>query len=521
MANNPLSMLQIRRILQLLSDGRSCRQIHRECGVHRNTVKGYVARFEQTGKSYAELGALLDSELSAVVYAPRSSLTTDERLQYLETKFEHYRQQLKRTGVTKLLLWEEYLQEQPGGYRYAQFSLHLKNYLAAQPQATMPQSHAPGERLEIDFAGKLLQYFDRASNELINCPVVVCTLPFSSMSYVEPLASSRQEHLIPALNRALEYFGGIPKIILSDNMAQVVVRSCRYEPVFTQLIEQWALHYHTTMKATRVSHPKDKPSVEKTVHLSYQQIYARQRNETATSLSALKYRTHQLLEEFNDRLMSQYGLSRRQRFEQEEKASLQALPDTSFQLKHEAMATVKKSYHVILGEDWHQYSIPYQYIGKRVKLIYDESVVEVFLDFQRIALHQRSTLRNGYTTKPEHMPEAHRRYRLHQGWSPDDFIWKAAAIGAHTENVMQRMLASRSFIEQTYDACLGVLRLKERYGADRLEAACGIALPHPTVGYRMLKNMLENNRDKLPAFEPDKLLRLPTHDNIRGREAYH
>ena len=134
MANNPLSMLQIRRILQLLSDGRSCRQIHRECGVHRNTVKGYVARFEQTGKSYAELGALLDSELSAVVYAPRSSLTTDERLQYLETKFEHYRQQLKRTGVTKLLLWEEYLQEQPGGYRYAQFSLHLKNYLAAQPQ---------------------------------------------------------------------------------------------------------------------------------------------------------------------------------------------------------------------------------------------------------------------------------------------------------------------------------------------------------------------------------------------------
>ena len=391
-----MSRLQIRRILQLLSEGRSLRMIHRECKVHRNTIKAYVVRFQQTGNSYAQLAALPDAELSSVVYSPRSSKTADERFQQLEPKLQHYGQQLKLLGVTKQLLWEEYLKEQPDGYRYAQFSLHLKHYLAALPQATMVLSHAPGERLEIDFAGKQLRYFDRASNEWITCPVLVCTLPFSSMSYVEPLASSRQEHLIPALNRVLEYFGGIPKIILSDNMAQVVVRSCRYEPVFTQLIEQWALHYHTTMKATRVSRPKDKPSVEKTVHLAYSQIYARQRNETATSLSALKYRTRQLLEEFNDRLMSQYGLSRRQRFEQGEKTMLGALPDTAFQLKHEAMATVKKSYHVILGEDWHQYSIPHQYIGKRVKLIYDESVVEIFLDFQRIALHQRTTIRNGY-----------------------------------------------------------------------------------------------------------------------------
>ena len=520
MANNPLSMLQIRRILQLLSDGRSVRMIHRKCKVHRNTIKAYLVRFQQSGNSYAELAALPDAELSSVVYSPRSSKTTDNRFQQLEPRLQYYGQQLQLLGVTKQLLWEEYLKEQPDGYRYAQFSFHLKHYLAAQPQATMPQSHAPGERLEIDFAGKPLQYFDQESNEWVSCPVLVCTFPFSSMSYVEPLASSRQEHLIPALNRALEYFGGIPKIILSDNMAQVVARSCRYEPVFTELIEQWALHYHTTMKATRPARPKDKPSVEKTVHLSYQRIYARQRNETATSLSVLKFRTHQLLEEFNDRQMSQYGLSRRQRFEEEEKVMLQALPEPAFQLKHSAMATVKKSYHVILGEDWHQYSVPYQYIGKRVKLIYDESVVEVLLDFQRIAIHQRTLLRNGYTTKPEHMPESHRRYRLHQGWTPDDFIWKAAAIGTHTESVIQRMLASRSFIEQTYDACLGVLRLKERYGADRLETACGIALPHPTVGYRMLKNILENNRDKLPVFEQDKMLRLPTHDNIRGKEAY-
>ena len=259
----------------------------------------------------------------------------------------------------------------------------------------------------------------------MDCPVLVCTLPCSSFFYVEPLSSSRQEHLIPALNRALAYLGGVPKNILSDNMRQVVTKASRYEPLFTDVMEHWALHYQTNMQATRIVRPKDKPSVEGTVHIAYNQIYGRLRNEEFTSLNALKCRVRELLDNANDRLMTDYGKSRRQRFI----------------YKRETTATVKKHYHVMLGEDRCQYSVPHEYIGKLVKLVYDEAVVEVFLDFQRIALHQRIVGRRGiYRTVEEHMPEAHRRHHQQQGWSEDDFTSKAAAIGPCTEEAVLRIL---------------------------------------------------------------------------------
>jgi transposase len=147
----------------------------------------------------------------------------------------------------------------------------------------MPQQHQPGYRLQIDFAGDPLWIIEPHTRERIACPVLVCTLPCSSFFYVEPLSSARQEHLIPAL----AYLGGVPKNILSDNMKQVVTKASRYEPLFNELMEQWTLHCQTNMQATRIVRPKDKPSVEGSVHHAYSQIYARLRNEEFTSLYAL------------------------------------------------------------------------------------------------------------------------------------------------------------------------------------------------------------------------------------------
>jgi hypothetical protein len=391
-----------------------------------------------------------------------------------------------------------------------------------QHAVTMPQQHEPGYRLQIDFAGDPLWIIDPLTRERIKCPVLVCTLPCSSFFYVEPLSSGRQEHLIPALNRALAYFGGVPKNILSDNMKQAVTTASRYEPVFNDLMEQWALHYQTNMQATRIVRPKDKPSVEGSVHHAYQQIYARLRNEEFTSLSALTYRVRQLLDTANDRLMTDYGKSRRERFMELEQKQLYPLPATDFVYKRETTAKVKKNYHVILGEDRCQYSVPHEYIGKIVKLIYDESVVEVFLDFQRIALHQRIVGRRGiYRTLEEHMPESHRRYREQQGWTEEDFTSKAAAVGPCTEEAVLRLLSSKAFVQQSFDACLGILRLQKKYGAHRLEAACGMALQVPRLNYRLIRNILENNRDKVSRIAGEyHAPMLPLHDNIRGREVY-
>lgn len=519
MANKALTMLQIRRCIALLQEAQSIREIHRLTGIHRTTIKSYQDRCSHSGKAYEELLALPDHELSDLLHPPRSTQQPDERHKHLADRLEYYARELKRRHVTKLILWEEYLLEQPNGYRYAQFCVHLDRYVQ-QHDPSMPQVHLPGNKLQIDFAGDELQYYDQVQKEWIDCPVLLCTLPYSSLFYGEPLVSSRQEHLIPGLNNAMRYLGGVPKNILSDNMAQVVTKPSRYEPVFTSLMEQWALHYRTNLQATRPAKPKDKPSVEKSVHIAYQQIYARMRNEHHTSLKSLKCSFNKLLEKVNHRVMASYGKSRFERFSEAEKALLMSLPQDAFVYKHQTTAKVKKNYHVILGEDWHQYSVPREYIGKEVKLIYDDDAVEVFHEYQRIAVHRRNLVRNGYTTIEAHMPESHRSYLLQQGWTPDDFIEHGRKIGPNTEEVLYRLLNAKAFPEQAYDGCIGLLRLKRGFGGKRLEDACGLALQGPKVSYRIVRTILENNRDKIMVPKQEHVPMLPFHENIRGRLAY-
>ena len=523
MANKALTMLQTRRIIQLLMEGCSLREIHRITDIHRLTVKNYLHRFQSSGQSFSELFVLSDHDLSVLVHPPRTAKSTDERYSVLDNQLQRLSAELAKKGsshVTKQVLWEEYLQQSPAGYQYSQFCYYLDQY-TQQHDATMPQQRQPGYRLQIDFAGDTLCIIDPLTRERIECPVLVCTLPCSSFFYVEPLSSARQEHLIPSLNRALVYLGGVPKNILSDNMKQVVTKASRYEPLFNELMEQWALHYQTNMQATRSRKPKDKPSVEGTVHLAYQQIYARLRHDEFTSLNALKCRVRELLDDANDRPMTDYGKSRRERFMELEQELLLPLPPTVFVYKRQTTATVKKNYHVILGEDRCQYSVPHEYIGKLVKLIYDEAVVEVFLDFQRIALHQRIVGRRGiYSTVPEHMPEAHRRYHEQRGWTEEDFASKAATIGPCTKEVVLRILSSKAYVQQSFDACLGILRLQKKYGSNRLEAACGVALQVPSVSYRLVHNILENNRDKAEVVRDNHAPMLPLHTNIRGKEVY-
>jgi len=520
MANKPKSMLQIRRILQLLSDGYSKRETSRVTGVSRNTIDAYELRFQQSGKSYNDLLQLTDTELAAVVYSKECSKDRYPRRKYLSENYDYYLKELKRTGVTRELLWQEYREIEPEGYSYSQFCELLSKY-SYKKSPVYHNIYVAGELFEIDFAGSKMSYVERTTGEIIECPVLVCTLPYSSYSYIEPLATSRMGHLVPALNRAVEYLGGVPKITLTDNMKQLVTQANRYEPSFTLLAEQWSVHYNTCLKATRPAKPKDKPSVEKSVHLSYQRINARMRNETFYSLSELKYRVWDLLEEFNARPMFKQLASRKDRFINEEKPTLRELPGEPFTLKYRTKAKVKPNYHVILGEDWHQYSVPHQYIGQNVVIVYDEQEVEIFIGkMQRIAVHQRDCRRNGYTTLAEHMPESHLRYKEQKGWTEDDFILRASRIGEQTKIAINSLLGSKSFIEQTYDGCLGVLRLAEKYSAGRLEAACKRANTGSRINYKTINNILKNNLDKIVLKENEPTLFIPEHENIRGAETY-
>lgn len=518
MSNKLVSMQQVRLIIQHLQRKHSGRKIAKDLGLSRNTVKLYTDRILKSTYSLNEIRNMNDTELSALVYPSLEQASSDSRRSDFSDRITYFLSELKRTGVTRRLLWEEYRKEYNDGYQYPQFCELLSRQEKLQ-NATMYFEYQPGDLLLADFAGDMFSYIDRDSGEVIHCPVLVCVLPFSGYSYVAAIANASFPQLVKALNECLAYLGGVPANFKSDNMKQIVYKSCRYEPVFTDMIQQWALHNNIGLQAARVRKPRDKAPVESEVKLTYQRVYAPLRDRLFYSLSELNQAIMEQLAAHHQRPFQKKENNRYTRFIESEKHCLQALPAEAFQIRHGAECKVQKNYHIILGEDWHQYSIPYSFIGKKVQVVYDADTVEVFYQHKRIALHRRSYKRHAYTTIAEHMPQGHQIYREQKGWDADYFLLQAEKMGSSTLAYMKAMLESKRFTEQTYNACLGILRLARSYGNQRMEAACSRALKGRTYNYRTIHNILTANLDKLETTSPD-LFSLPEHDNLRGSEAF-
>lgn len=516
MANKTKNMLQIRRILQLLESRTSNRKIAQQIGISRNTVEHYIKRFRASGKSFQELLELDEQQLSEIVYNSVSSPRKDDRYERLAPQLSYFVKELSRRGVTRLLLWHEYRNKDADGYSYQQFCEHLNTYLQVH-SSVMHLEHKPGQKTQLDFAGGKLSYIDPHSGETIACPVVVAVLPFSGYTYAEALRSAALEHLIPSMGRCMEYFGGTTEYIETDNMKQVVKKSNRYEPSFTDLAQQWSVHYNTSLLAARVGKPRDKSTVEKAVDIVYKRIFAPLRNHVFHSLDELNYHIKLCLEKHNNVLFQKKNCSRKELFLQEEKQLLKPLPTERFEAKYSVQAKVQKNYHVTLGQDWHHYSVPYQHIGKQTTIVYDSEHVEIFVDNARIAAHRRNYRSHGFTTLDFHMPERHLSYIKTRGWNQEYFIKKAALTGPFFKEAVIHILNSRRFTEQSFNACLGLLRLENKFGKERLERASEMALSSGAVSYTSISTILLNNRDK-QAETPEP--KIPRHENIRGTQTY-
>jgi len=519
MRNNLKSMLQIRRMLQLLSQDKRAAKIATELGVSVNTIKKYRRLFSNSTLSYTELQKLDDTGLDAIIYPSDVTNEKSERERVLYGLLESYVERLTTTHITRELLWEEYQKQHSPAYSYAQFCVHLSQYLLHN-KAVMHLEHKPGDVLQMDFAGDKLFYFDTSDHRKVYCVVLVCALPFSSFCYAEALLDMSQKRLVGAMNRCLQYLGGVPLNIHSDNMKQYVNKADKYEPTFSELIDQFALHYDVSLTATRVRKPRDKASVERHVGIVYSRIYAYLEQEQYYSFDALNVALRKYLDELNDAPMQGKKQSRRDIFMQHEVPVLRPLPAEIFEIKHQASAKVKYDYHVILGEDWHNYSVPYLYIGKQVKLVYDSSHVEIYHNHQRIAFHRRNYTKNAFTTDEQHRPEKHKIAAMIQAYQPQDLIEKATLIGAATQAVVTQIIQTNFFSHQLFNSCLGVLRLGDIYGQQRLEKACSIALNGSVINYRTISNILKNSRDKLAPEQPVVVVTNQTHANIRGSEFF-
>ena len=497
MANRTLHMDKIRRIEEFRSQGKSIKRISRLLGISKNTVRKYLRR--------------------EIVVADQNQDSNREAV--LESKMSMICKELHRPGVTRVLLWEEYKKECPDGFSYGRFCDRIRRHLKIQ-SATIKIDHKPGKYLQVDYAGKKLHWIDRTSGELIPCEVLVCTFPFSGYTFACATESVNQSDFIGAINESFMFFGGLPSVLLSDNLKSYVKKANRYEPTFTDLCVQFATHYGIELDATRVGKPKDKGSVERHVSITYNRIYGPLRNIEFFSLEEINAAIRNQLIDLNGRKFQGRSYSRQQRFDEEEKPHLQELPPTLFEIKKNVQAKVQRNYHVVLGEDKHQYSVPYQYIGKQTQVTYTRQYVEIYLGTTRIASHRRDQRRFGYTTIPSHMPEKHRKYAEARGWDANYFRGQADRIGPSTRWAIDQILASKQLIEQTYNSCLGVIRLKNKYTAVRLENACAKAKTTHRATYSIISNILRNGTDKLPQPDQLDLFDIPEHNNIRGASNY-
>ena len=508
-------MIKIRQILRLQSQGCSKLQIAAQTGIARNTLKKYIKEFTSSGLSFEEINELSDKELEDLFVKPEDR-PLNERLQTLFSLFPAIEKELKRKGVTRELLWKEYKTHHPDGVGLSQFK-HYFSQWKAQVNPTMHMEHKAGDKLYVDFAGDKLEITCEQTGEVKPVEVFVAILGASQLTYVEAVMTQQKEDFIFACENALHYCSGVPRAIVPDNLKSAVSKSSKYEPTLNETFADFAEHYGTAILPARAYRPRDKALVENAVRIIYTRIYVKVKRQQYLTLQDLNLSILTALEEHNNAPLRGRNYSRRQQFNEVERNVLMPLPELRYELKKHQYATVAKNGHVGLSADKHYYSVPYRFIGKKVKLLYSRSSVEIFYNYERIALHERTKSAYRYTTEKDHMASTH---RFVSEWTPERFTSWAAGIHEDVKLYVLKVLDRKQHPEQAYKSCMGILGFAKKVGNDRLIKACQRALAYGAYNYKTIQKILERELDLRDTPDETDQLQMPFHDNIRGENYY-
>ena len=504
-------MNKVREIIRLKQQcNLSERAISRALNLSRPVISQYLRDIAHSGLSYDEIQVMDDDSLTDIL---TGSNQKPERYIQLTKQFDTFAKELKRTGVTLQLLWHEYRAENPNGYSYTQFCYHFQVWRSTS-ELTMHLDHKAGDKMFVDFTGKKLTFIDRQTGEVKEVEVFVATLPASQLTYVEAVETQQKHDWLMANQNAFHYIGGVPKAVVPDNLKSAVNKSNFYEPEINPEYFDFARHYNTVILPARPNHARDKAMVEGAVKIVYSWIFAAIRNRIFYSLKELNLAIAEQLEIYNAKPMQKLNISRRELFEQTEKATLQPLAAEKYTRKEFRRYRVQFNYHIHLSDDKHYYSVPYRYRAKQVLVIFTSAVVEIFYNNQRIAFHKRDRTPNGYSTVKEHMPSHHKAY---SDWNPQRLINWATDVGVHVKAVIEYILAHRKHPEQGYRVCLGILNLTKKYDKERLNKACQKAVYYQNYSLKGIENILKN---KLEDYQQESFQLLPDHRNIRGNQYY-
>ena len=523
MAGKCKEMSKIKQVIRLYKDGKSKRAIGRELDLYKGTVNKYVALAEADPLSLDELLKLEDPVLEKRLTGGNPAYS-DKRFDDLQDRLPYIAEELAnkdKTHVTRYLLWEEYKRDYPDGYEYTQFCFHVNQYTEAQkPSFVMKQDRPGGEYLHIDFAGDTLPYIDPETGEVIECQVFIAALPASDYPYVKVVRSQKIEDFLDGLRSALEAFGGVPKILVPDNLKSAVIKSDRYQPEVNTILEDFANHYGCVTIPARAFKPKDKANAEGSVCRAYRRIYAPLRHDQFFSLEDLNEAVAGLQKLFVQKRMQQIPFTREERFIALDKPNLKPLPSEPFEIRIRTELKVQPNSHVYLGRDKSYYSVPYKYIGKQVKVEYTPTLVAIYADGEKVALHARSQTYGKYVTVPSHLPSYYENY---VNLSPEKYIDRALAVSDKLAEVMINIFTANTSVppETYYKSCDGLFNLQKTTPADLFDRACEIALKYGQCKYGYIRNLVTSKCSGFESMQDDPVL-FPddTHENIRGPQYY-
>ena len=505
-----LTMRQIRQLLRLAHGGASTRVMAMTLGLARSTVQENLKRAIAAGLHWPLPDDVTDEILERRLFSHAGVQIGIRRR--AEPAWGALVTELKKPGVTLQILWEEYRAVHAGGYGYSRFCELFREF-ERRLSPSMRQEHAAGDKVFVDYSGKKLAIADPATGEVREAEIFVAVLGASGFTYAEATWTQTLADWIGAHVRMFRFFGGVPRLIVPDNLKAGVIKASFYDPEINRSYGMMAAHYGVGVLPTRPRRPKDKAKVENGVRFAQSCILGRLRHQTFFSLAEANAAIRGALDRINDHPIRRLATTRRKLFETIERPALTPLPEADYEFAEWRLARVSLDYHV--EHEGFFYSVPHQLIREQVDVRATAKTIEIFLRGKRVAAHQRRWGGRRHGTDPEHMPSAHRRYAE---WSPDRFRRWAASIGPNTEGLIVAILANRPHPEQGFRTCLGVLRLYRDLAPGRAEAASARALQIGALTYKSIASILANRLTASPVKETAAVV---DHANLRGPGYFH
>ncbi len=510
-AKRELTMRQIRQLLRLAHDGVSAREIGRMVGAARSTVQDNLKRAAAAGLSWPLPGELTDAALQERLFS-RAGVKQGIRRRP-EADWAALVCELKRPGVNLQLLWEEYRGQYPDGYGYSRFCDLFREF-EKRLSPVMRQDHVAGDKVFVDYSGKKISIIERDTGVVHEAEIFVAVLGASSFTYAEATWTQGLSDWIGAHVRMFRFFGGVPRLVVPDNLKSGVHKASFYDPEINRSYAMMASHYGIGILPARARKPRDKAKVESGVRFAQTYILGRLRRQTFFSLAEANQAIAGMVDRINDYVMRRIKTSRRQLFESLDRPALAPLPDTDHEFAEWRLARVSLDYHIEI--DGFYYSVPHQLIREQVDTRSTSRVVEIFHRGKRVAVHQRRYAGRRHGTDPDHMPSAHRRYAE---WTPDRFRRWAASIGPETEGLVIAILANRPHPEQGFRTCVGVLRLFKDLDAARHERVAARAIAINALTCKSIASIIATKLDRSPAASEPQLT--IDHENLRGSRYFH